>query len=312
MKREHEDLPSGKRVLRKFHPDGTLASETHSYGLVEIACELAFVSGKKVAETYLVNKRLVGRARYEKARAKYPDMPAADPTMPDTGAELTKLAGRETKQKAAANKRRLENPLSDEQQREAERQIPIFEAAGRPDVAALRRFLDAGEDPNSIALGRGFTLLYKACTGGDSTPAESLAAVRLLLERGADPNQRFEFDSRIDGRLERGLTALMVASTAEIAQELLNAGAEAADEHGRTPLMRAAGTGRVEVVKLLLSTGADPDALTSKAQAPGGHAAADFARAKLEFFTENIEGTIPDKAQQRIDAYREVLRLLNA
>ncbi len=309
MKREQEDLPSGKRMLRKFAADGSLAAETHSYGLVEIACEISFASGKKIAETYFVNKRLVGRARYEKARTQYPDMPAADPTLPDTGAELTRLAGLERKQKAAANKRRRENPLTDEQQREAERQIPLFEAAGRPDVEVLQRLLDASEDPGAVALGRGFTLLYSACTAGNFSPAESLAAVQLLLARGADPNQRFEFDSQIDGRLERGLTALMVAATADIAQELLNAGAEVntADEHGRTPLMRAAGVGRVDVVKLLLESGAD-----AKAQTPAGHTAAAFARSKLELFTEITDGSVPPAStQQRIDAYREVLRLLD-
>ncbi len=308
MKHEHEELPSGKTVVRTFDEDGRITSEAHSYGLLEIACTFEFAAGKKIAESYFVKKRMVGRARYEKTRAQYSDMPEADPTMPDTGAELIRLAGKERKQKAAANKRRRENPLTEDQQKEAARQIPFFQAAGGEEIDALRQFLDAGEDPNAVALGRGFTPLYSACFGGFFAPEKSLAAVRLLLERGANPNQRFEYDSPIDGRLDRGLTALMFASTADVAKALLDAGAEVnvADERGVTPLMRAGGSGRVAVAKVLLESGADADA-----QSAVGHTAADLARSKLDFFTQNIEQCKPGKAEERIHAYREILRLLD-
>jgi hypothetical protein len=63
----------------------------------------------------------------------------------------------------------------------------------------------------------------------------------------------------------------------------------------------------VDVVKLLLKSGAD-----AKVQTPAGHTAADFARSKLDLFTENTDGSVPPAStQQRIDAYREVLRLLD-
>ena len=308
MKQENEELPSGKRIARTFDEHGRITSETHSYGLLEIACELSFAAGKKFAESYFVKKRMAGRARYEKARAQYPDMPEADRTMPDTGAELIRLAGKEKKQKAAANKRRRENPLSEEQQKEAKRQIPFFQAAGGEDIDSLRKFLDAGEDPNAVALGGGFTPLYNACFGGGFTPDRSLAAVRFLLERGADTNQRFEYDSPIDGRLDGGLTILMFAPTADVAMALLDAGAEVnvADGRGVTPLMRAAGSGRVEVVKVLLERNADTDARSAD-----GRTAADFARSKLDFFNQNIELFEQGKAEERIHAYREILRLVD-
>ena len=120
----------------------------------------------------------------EKARLDYPDMPEADSALPDTGAELIRLAGLERKQKAAATKRRQETPLTDEQKRKAERQIPFFRAATGKDIEELRHLLDAGEDPNAVAIVGGFTPLYNACFGGSFEPARSLAAVQLLLERG--------------------------------------------------------------------------------------------------------------------------------
>ena len=126
---------------------------------------MEFAAGKKVAETYFVKKRMVGRAKYEKARGEYPDMPVADESLVDVGAELTRLAGKEKWQRAAASKRRKENPLTEEQQLEAKRQIPFFQAVGGGDFEALRQLLDAGEDPNSVAIVGGFTPLYNACFG---------------------------------------------------------------------------------------------------------------------------------------------------
>lgn len=306
MKQEHERLPSGKQIIRSFDDDGRIMSEEHSYGVLEIACQLSFAAGEKLAEYYFVKKRLVGRTQYEKTRAQYPDMPKADPTMADGGAELIRLSNVERKQKAAANKRRRETPLSDEQQREAKRQIPFFQAAGGKDIDALRQFLDAGENPNAIAVGLGFTPLYSACFGGQRVPDKSLATVQLLLEYGADPNKRFEFVSVVDGRLDRGLTALMVAPTSDVARELLDAGAEVnvADEHGVTPLMRAASNGRVDVVKVLLERKAD-----TAARNVDGCTAGDLARSKLDFFTDNT-ASWPKEAVERIHAYREILHLV--
>ncbi|MBL9162832.1 MAG: ankyrin repeat domain-containing protein [Planctomycetaceae bacterium] len=165
---------------------------------------------------------------------------------------------------------------------------------------------------NAGAIGFGTTPLYNACQFGFALPENSLAVVQLLLASGADPNQRIDYDSPISGRLDRGLTALMFAATAHVAQTLLDAGAtvDATDEHGVTPLMRAAARGGAEVVKLLIQRGANP-----KAKSKTRTTAADFARSKLEMFAGHVVGpggVVDQKVKDRVDAYQAVLDLLES
>jgi ankyrin repeat protein len=160
-------------------------------------------------------------------------------------------------------------------------------------------------------LGFGTTPLYNACQHGFVSPENSLAVVQLLLASGADPNKRIDYDSPVTSRLDRGLTALMFAPTADVAQVLLDAGAvvDATDELGVTPLMRAAGTGGIEVVKLLLQQGANP-----KKKSKNGMTAADFARSKLELFAGHVVGpggVVDQKVKARVDAYQAVVDLLD-
>jgi ankyrin repeat protein len=115
---------------------------------------------------------------------------------------------------------------------------PVYLAAVNGDAAAIARLLDAGEDANAVLTGEGETVLMLASQTGNPE------AVKLLLERGADPNtQQFR---------------------------------------GQTALMWAAAEGHADVVKLLLTRGADP-ALKSTASAkqerrpPGGLTALLFA-----------------------------------
>lgn len=170
--------------MRSFGDGGALRKEAHSYGALDIACIMEFVAGQKIGETYCVNKRIVGPKRYEKARLEYLDMPPPDPQMAESASEMIRLMGKEKRQRSAALKRRRENPLTDDQRQEAKRQIPFFQAASGNDIEALRQLLDAGEDPNSVAIVDGFTPLYNACFGASFEPEKSLAAVRLLLEGG--------------------------------------------------------------------------------------------------------------------------------
>lgn len=106
MQPQHEQLPSGKTIMRQFDAQGRVTSETHQYDMLTIGLKMEFVEGVKTGETYLFKRCLVSRARYEKARADYPDMPAADTSLPDSCGELVKLAAREQRkfrQKAKAS-----------------------------------------------------------------------------------------------------------------------------------------------------------------------------------------------------------------
>ena len=301
MKRENQTLPSGKSIMRSFDEGGQLISELHSYENLAIACSMEFSNGKKTEESYFVKKRMVGRPRYEKARLEFPDMPPADQILADVGAELAKLARKESRQRSKAAKSRRANPLSEEQKQEAARQIPLFQAAGEGDVETLRQLLNAGEDPNCVAIEFGNTPLYNACV------ADSIAAVRLLLERGADPNKRFEYHSPIDGRVERNLTALMLARSVEVANALLEHGAQVDvhDGNGITPLMRAANRGKPEIVRWLLLAGAT-------AQSADGRTALAIAEDRMKFFLEQGAGFKEGHAEKRIEQFKEICRLVSA
>ena len=168
---------------------------------------------------------------------------------------------------------------------------PLTRAAARNDVAALRQLLDDGHEANER--GHSWTALIWASRSGsidamkllidsgadvnlpgptgddwDATPLQHAilerqpAAVRLLLDRGADP---------IRGAGGRSLTPLFLAAgdtDPAILKLLLGHGADPAveDEHGATPLSRAVSAGtlhgpdrpmfggcRVETVRALIA-----------------------------------------------------------
>jgi hypothetical protein len=95
MQPKHEHLASGKTIIREFDAEGNLRSETHQYDMLTIGLKMEFIEGVKSDEMYFLKRRAVSRARYEKARAEYPDMPPADTSLPDSCGELAKLAAGE-------------------------------------------------------------------------------------------------------------------------------------------------------------------------------------------------------------------------
>jgi hypothetical protein len=306
MDKQTETLPSGKIVSREFDDQGRVVKESHTYGMLDIGCIMEFVDGKKVHETYCVKKRACGRAHYEKVRKAYADMPPPDPKLTMAQAEWAALARQEKSQRAAANKRLRENPPSAEQVAAFERQIPFFQAAGRGDLHDLGKLLDEGADPNArvvvTAVESGHTPLYNACVG------DKIDAAKLLLERGADPNLRFAYNSSIDGRVERGLSALMFAQSVAMVRTLLDAGADvnAQSDQQVTALARAARRGQAEVVRVLLRAGADKSVRDEQ-----GRSAHDLAADQREFFRQNAAGFKEGHAERRMGEFEEICRILS-
>ena len=121
---------------------------------------------------------------------------------------------------------------------EVEGRTPLMAAAGRGDLAEVRRLLAEGADVNA-ADAMGFTALFHACYNGDEDRGYP-EVVRALLEAGAGPGAR-----RRHRAPRRPLPA---------------ADREARIGYGVRPLMYAAGNGEAGVVEALLAAGADPAA----------------------------------------------------
>lgn len=108
----YEKLPSGKSIVRLFDDDDSLVMEQHAYGTLDIGINFRFKAGVKVGETYFAKRRMVSRRTYEKSRASYSDMPAADVHLRDTGAELLSALARERRQRSV--KAKSHRPSHDE------------------------------------------------------------------------------------------------------------------------------------------------------------------------------------------------------
>lgn len=104
---EHEQLPSGKGVIRHFDEKGILVDEQHSHGVADIGISYSFSGGVKIDETYIVKRRLASRRSYEKARLAYPDMPQADQIIEDSGGWMLGAIRKQQRQKKAEAERRF-------------------------------------------------------------------------------------------------------------------------------------------------------------------------------------------------------------
>ncbi len=163
--------------------------------------------------------------------------------------------------------------------RDGEGATPLVEACSKGHEEVVRLLLDAGADPAArgkeswSALGAavsedhtGIVRMLLAAGAAVDEPGGSLTPVgtailydkteilRLLLERGVDPNCA-------DDEGDTPLHAAARAGGADLVRTFLASGADVSlqDDEGRTALALAASQGHVDVTRLLLDAGADPN-----------------------------------------------------
>jgi ankyrin repeat protein len=152
----------------------------------------------------------------------------------------------------------------------------------------------------------GRTALYAA------TIANRPKAVKALLQHGANPNQRFTYRSPVDGRIEAERVALHYAHSLEVAESLIEAGADvnAEDVAGTTPLMCAAFHGHTSVAKALLAAGASPTVRQQRRRGRKAHTARELAESKIELFSGRAFAKNRDTAEKRLQCYNEIRSIL--
>ncbi|MDG3004835.1 ankyrin repeat domain-containing protein [Paludisphaera mucosa] len=181
----------------------------------------------------------------------------------------------------------------------------LMAAAGRGHVELIRILLDHGADPN-LEDGKGHTAVTHAAIGsrarerrGESLPPAEAEPLSLLLAAGGRCSfrdavwlgdvelARARLDEGADVDAGRGSydgPMLMIAAgfgPLEMVDLLLSRGAdvEAMDDLGQRPLTRAAHCGRVEVVLRLLEYGANIDAVDWFGRSSLAYAALEGRRA---------------------------------
>ena len=185
---------------------------------------------------------------------------------------------------------------------------PLFVAVGNHDIAAARRLLDDGADPNAWSPPHGQSVLFTA------SEVHDLVLVRMLLERGADPNQRLNIVTY--GLVNRDVTVLMHAPTADIATALIEFGADvnAQNKRGMTALLNAVLHGRIDVVRVLLDSGAD---VTIGQYSPFKATALQLAKRQLTDWRDRLHRSVfpfypRDFVAERFRCSQGIVALLSA
>lgn len=130
-----------------------------------------------------------------------------------------------------------------------------FTLAFQDDASGIEEAIRAGADPNVLHPRGRHTSLQVAAQAG------SMQALDALLSGGADPNRRFTWVSRVDGRVLPSRVALMYAASDSVVRSLVSAGADvnATDQSGWTPLACAIEKVNSEAFRALLDMGARVD-----------------------------------------------------
>lgn len=129
-------------------------------------------------------------------------------------------------------------------------QTPLEKALSASDTVTALQLIKKGENPNQPVTSGDGSLLIRYCRYAENDPIASF-----LLNNGAKPDTL---------RSAAGRTALHVAAAyyacESLCTALLNAGADinARTNDGTTPLMLAAKSAKLRLVKLLIEKGADP------------------------------------------------------
>lgn len=130
----------------------------------------------------------------------------------------------------------------------------LFNAAYDDDAELIVSGICGGLDPNAPHPRSGHTPLQAACE------ADSLRAIKALLDNGADAGKRFTKISRVDGRIIcKDCVALMQVQSADGAKILLEHGANIheVDAYGWTALSHAADRHIVDLFQYLIECGSD-------------------------------------------------------
>ncbi|MFY2563430.1 ankyrin repeat domain-containing protein [Corallococcus terminator] len=142
-------------------------------------------------------------------------------------------------------------------------QAPYSEGDPLPSVDVARALIEAGADVNARDHHQQTPLIHAVSYEPDKASEErALELIRVLRAAGAKVPS--EVKDRSGGAFR--------LSTEALYREVLDAGAavDARDDSGQTPLHRAMGAGKPELVKLLIERGADVNAIDGMGRTPVG------------------------------------------
>jgi len=176
----------------------------------------------------------------------------------------------------------------------------LFACAFRDDAAGIEDAIRAGADPNALHPRGGHPPLQVAAQQG------SIRALGALLAGGANPNLRFTWVSRVDGRVFPGRVALMYAASDAVVEKLVSAGAalEAHDQSGWTPVACAIEAICVAAFRALLGAGARTDVTVMLNETPAS--LLDLVEAKAARISKLAGTQLNPRAAQAIECLEEM------